>query len=144
VADIITRLGWGEVLGPDSPAPPGTPRLPFDPRLVAEALAAIIHTDATAARWQTSAITPNSNNPVIASSQDHLRIGVSIQLPAGLAAYIGPNSQVITASGRATSGYLLPAGGGFVFGPENTLDVWLVHSATGVQDIRVLELFRAR
>lgn len=136
--------GWGEVTGHAAEVAQGragNAMATVDPALVVAVLTALRHSQATARLWATKSVSAAPNNPVIISSANERRVGLAIQLPTGLAAYVGPTNAVTVAAGAGAPGYQLPTGGGFLFGPENTLDVWIVHGQPSNQDIRVLELF---
>lgn len=61
------------------------------------------------------------------------RIQLSIQVPAGVLAYEGPDQSV-----SVTSGYALPVGGGYEHGPEATRERWFVSASSGTFTVKEL------
>ena len=105
----------------------------------------LLHYTATAARWDAIPVPiPGSSKAQLFSAADPLRIGVWITTPSSLASivYIGPDKSVTgTDSAGGYQGWPLPVGGGLIFGPENTKDIYVV-CATAFKASRI-QLFRA-
>lgn len=94
-------------------------------------------------RWQTTAVMVPPNLPVLVSGADARRAGVAIQVPSGLAVWVGPDETAASSAQAQEPAFPMVAGSGIAFGPENRLDIFLVHGASTPQDIRVLETFTA-